>query len=97
MLPLFWVGHKRDLNVDDLCKPLKEHESNLLGNKFARVWEGECKKANVRKKIKAIKEDISIANISSIKPSLLKVICRCYGLQLYAYGIILAILELGLK
>ena len=83
ILPLFRLGYRRDLEVEDLCKPLKEHQSNLLGEKIAKIWEDECRKANSKKSLK--------------DPSLLKVILRCFGFKLFLYGVWIAVVELGLR
>jgi ATP-binding cassette subfamily C (CFTR/MRP) protein 4 len=35
-LPLFIEGYKRDLEVEDLFDPLKEHSSSHLGDKIEK-------------------------------------------------------------
>lgn len=35
-LPLFRVGRRRQLEVEDLTVPLKEHTSNVLGDKIEK-------------------------------------------------------------
>ncbi|XP_077294803.1 putative multidrug resistance-associated protein lethal(2)03659 [Arctopsyche grandis] len=42
--PLFWTGYKRDLEINDLYQPLKEHTSSSLGDKFQVLWDDEAKK-----------------------------------------------------
>ncbi|XP_045472448.1 probable multidrug resistance-associated protein lethal(2)03659 [Harmonia axyridis] len=37
-LPIFAKGNARDLTEDDLYKPLRDHRSNMLGNKLEREW-----------------------------------------------------------
>ena len=87
------------MTVDDLYEPLKEHKSNLLGEKVAKVWEDECRKVNLKHSLitKDNKRNYNVKSPTSTKPSLLKVLLRCFGFQLFLYGIFLAILELGFK
>ncbi|KOC62515.1 putative multidrug resistance-associated protein lethal(2)03659 [Habropoda laboriosa] len=47
-LPTFWVGCRRDLEVTDLYKPLKEHKSSYLGSKISRIWEKEYQEKKLK-------------------------------------------------
>ncbi|ERL93563.1 hypothetical protein D910_10852 [Dendroctonus ponderosae] len=40
-LPIFYKGWIKDYNEDDLCKPLREHESHKLGDKLEEEWKLE--------------------------------------------------------
>lgn len=82
ILRTFWVGYRRDLEVTDLCKPLKEHTSGILGVKIAETWEKECE-AHRRGKVK--------------EPSLMRVLIKCFGVKIMIYGIALAIMEITLR
>ncbi|XP_054272885.1 probable multidrug resistance-associated protein lethal(2)03659 [Macrosteles quadrilineatus] len=76
-LGLFREGNKRDLEVEDLYVPLKEHTSNVLGDRIEKKWREECKRAAIKKR----------------EPSLLRVLLRIFGPKLMAYGLVLAIVE----
>lgn len=83
ILRTFWVGYRRDLEVTDLYKPLNEHTSAILGVKIADAWKKECTAAQCRGK--------------GARPSLLKVIIRCFGFKIFLYGIVLAVMEIALR
>ncbi|XP_054270037.1 probable multidrug resistance-associated protein lethal(2)03659 [Macrosteles quadrilineatus] len=76
-LGLFREGNRRDLEVEDLYVPLKEHTSNVLGDRIEKKWREECKRAAIKKR----------------EPSLLRVLLRIFGPKLMAYGLVLAIVE----
>lgn len=40
-LPIFYKGWKKELDEDDLYKPLKDHESHRLGDKLEEIWKLE--------------------------------------------------------
>ncbi|XP_046622340.1 ATP-binding cassette subfamily C member 4-like [Neodiprion virginianus] len=46
MIPIFWKGAKRDLQVTDLYDPLKYDESGSLGDRLQTEWEKELIKAD---------------------------------------------------
>lgn len=81
ILGTFRKGYKRDLEIEDLFVPLKEHRSDLLGNRIERIWEDELIKAKQANR----------------NPSLTRVLCRCFGWKIMAYGLILAATELFLR
>ncbi|XP_049853484.1 probable multidrug resistance-associated protein lethal(2)03659 [Schistocerca gregaria] len=77
-LRIFKTGLKRDIEIEDLYAPLKEHKSSLLGERFERLWKQECRRAVKNKR----------------SPSYLRVILSAYGWKYMMYGCILAALEL---
>ncbi|KDR22129.1 probable multidrug resistance-associated protein lethal(2)03659 [Zootermopsis nevadensis] len=81
ILDTFWKGYKRDLETSDICAPLKEHKSDYLGNKFEKFWNEEVKHASEQNK----------------KPSLLRVITRCFGAKIMVYGLVLFVMEFSLR
>lgn len=88
MLSTFWVGYKRDLELSDLPKPLKEHKSSNVGNKLSASWEKQFERFNNQNKSEKKK-------ISS--PSLLRSLVKVFGIETMTYGIILAIMEAPTK
>ncbi|CAK9828719.1 Probable multidrug resistance-associated protein lethal(2)03659 [Anthophora retusa] len=99
-LPTFWVGCHRDLEVNDLYKPLKEHTSNYLGSKISRVWQKEYQAYEKQKLLSGEKDsdDRKYSGGKKLKePSLIKVLVKCFGVQIMLYGIILAVLEISLR
>ncbi|XP_066255318.1 probable multidrug resistance-associated protein lethal(2)03659 isoform X2 [Euwallacea similis] len=44
--PLFYKGYKRGLKGEDVFQHLKEHDSELLGEKLEKEWAEELKKKN---------------------------------------------------
>lgn len=81
ILGTFWKGYRRDLQVTDIYAPLKEHKSDHLGDQIERYWKEEVKNAEIRKR----------------KPSLFRVIVRCFGVKIMLYGVILFLLEFLLR
>ncbi|EDW78164.1 uncharacterized protein Dwil_GK24852 [Drosophila willistoni] len=80
-LPTFLKGRKRTLDTKDLYKALKEHKSETLGNRICDAWEHEIQKKKDNKK----------------EPSLLKVIIKVFGWYFALLGVVLFLLELGLR
>ncbi|XP_014275641.1 probable multidrug resistance-associated protein lethal(2)03659 [Halyomorpha halys] len=80
-LPLFWEGHSRDLTVEDLPEPLKEHSSGYLGDQIEKLWDEEVAKAQLKKK----------------EPSLLRVVVKMFGLRLMLYGTVIFFSEIVLR
>ncbi|XP_014275661.1 probable multidrug resistance-associated protein lethal(2)03659 [Halyomorpha halys] len=80
-LPLFWEGYTRDLKVNDLPEPLKEHSSEYLGDRIEKLWEEEVARAQRNKK----------------EPSLLLVIIKMFGPRFMLYGTVLFITEVVLR
>ncbi|XP_043593268.1 probable multidrug resistance-associated protein lethal(2)03659 isoform X2 [Bombus pyrosoma] len=92
-LPIFWTGYHRDLEVTDLYKTLKEHNSNYLGTKISKVWQKDYEAYRKQKLLNKEKggSDESYTGRKKLKePSLLKVLMKCFGLQLIFYGVIYA-------
>lgn len=80
-LPIFWSGLKKELDTEDLFEPLKEHASGPLGDRISRLWESESARAAR----------------AGRAPSLLRVLLRAYALRLSMYGVLLLVMECGLK
>lgn len=81
MLPIFYKGYKKELEVSDMFETLQEHRSDKMGDKLEAAWE---------------KERV-LAKQASRDPSLLRALLREFGLYLFMYGCIVAVLELGVK
>lgn len=80
-LPLFRVGYSRDLTIEDLPAPLKEHTSSTLGDKLEKAWDREVSKARSRKK----------------EPSLVSVIIEVFGCKVLLYGTVIFFYEIVLR
>ncbi|KAG9435895.1 multidrug resistance-associated protein lethal [Apis mellifera carnica] len=94
-LPIFWNGSRKDLEVSDLYRPLKEHKSSYLGTKISKTWQKEYK---AYEKQKLLNEKKGKYNQKKLKePSLLKVLFKCFGFQLLIYGIFLAVADIVLR
>lgn len=102
ILRTFWLGYKRDLEVSDLYKPLKEHTSGVLGEKITSIWQAEFKRLN--------KTDLSDVQNNDYRkdkgaeketkfkePSLLRVLIKCFGAKVMMYGVLLAVMEIVLR
>ena len=97
---MFWTGFRRDLEVDDLYKPLNEHKSSLLGEKISKAWEEEVEKFNKKQTLKEKdfdRDKNNDVNLVKNQPSLLKVLIKCFGFQIILYGILLAVMEIVLR
>ncbi|XP_041674410.1 probable multidrug resistance-associated protein lethal(2)03659 [Drosophila eugracilis] len=81
-LPILFKGRKKTLEPTDLYTTLKGHKADTLGNKFFETWQAEVKSCKDKPK----KE-----------PSILKVIVKVFGWQLFVSGIICGFLELGTR
>ncbi|ALC40251.1 CG7627, partial [Drosophila busckii] len=81
-LPTFLKGRKRMLETTDLYKALKEHKSATLGDKLSAAWELE-----LDKKQKNAKKE----------PKLLRALWRVFGWYFALLGLVLFVLELGLR
>lgn len=82
-IPIFLKGYRKDLEISDLPETLKTHKSEKLGNKLATAWEQE----QARVKIKGGKG----------KPSLTRTLGKVFGLEIMAYGVLLASVEIGIR
>ncbi|KAM7361614.1 putative multidrug resistance-associated protein lethal(2)03659 [Cochliomyia hominivorax] len=80
-LPIFFKGRKKTLDTKDLYRALDEHKSENLGNDMCQSWEKELEKAANSKK----------------RPSLLRAAMRVFGWRFALLGLILFLLELGLR
>ncbi|CAD6992119.1 probable multidrug resistance-associated protein lethal(2)03659 [Ceratitis capitata] len=80
-LPIFFKGRKKTLDTKDLYKALTVHKSETLGNDLSAAWDQELKKTSSSKK----------------GPSLLKATTRVFGCRFVLLGLVLLILELGLR
>lgn len=102
MLKIFWVGYRRELEIEDLTRPLDEHKSSLLGDKISAAWEAELQRV---KKL----ESSSFANkepsqhgektegekiSKKHQPSLTRVLVKVFGFKTMLYGIALAFVEI---
>lgn len=100
-MPTFWTGYKRDLEITDLCVPLKEHTSSILGNKIADAWNKECQIYEKQKEellLRIGNDNHDKRREKKLKqPSLLRVIIKCFGLPIMMYGLILAVMEIVLR
>ena len=90
------------MEVTDLYKPLKEHTSNLLGEKITSVWEEEFKRLNKSQlpgtQKQANEKGKNESKESNFKePSLMRVLIKCFGLKVAMYGVFLAIMEILLR
>ncbi|KAI4485478.1 hypothetical protein M0804_006983 [Polistes exclamans] len=79
ILNTFLLGYKRELQETDLYSPLKEDQSNLLGDRIFKIWEDEERKC--RKK-----------NDGSV-PRLYIILIKCFGKSIMLLGIALAFME----
>uniref|UniRef100_T1GTT2 Uncharacterized protein n=1 Tax=Megaselia scalaris TaxID=36166 RepID=T1GTT2_MEGSC len=80
-IPLFLKGRTKDLESDDLYKPLKEHRSDNLGNKLSKSWEHELQVSAKKNK----------------NPSLLRASLNVFGWEIVLQGFVLLILEFGCR
>ncbi|EGI58008.1 Putative multidrug resistance-associated protein lethal(2)03659 [Acromyrmex echinatior] len=93
ILRTFWVGYHRDLEVTDLYTPLKEHTSDILGDKLAKAWQKECEAYQCR-----LKQVVKSGSQKKIKePSLMKVLMKCFGLKIILYGICATFAEIVIR
>ncbi|KAH8395710.1 hypothetical protein KR222_010260, partial [Zaprionus bogoriensis] len=81
-LPILFKGRKTTLEPTDLYEVLNEHKAEKLGEKLYQAWQIEAK-APGRK--------------PGNKNGLLRVILKVFGWELFISGIVIAILELGLR
>ncbi|XP_063224182.1 ATP-binding cassette sub-family C member 4-like isoform X2 [Bacillus rossius redtenbacheri] len=79
--PIFWKGFKRDLTEDDLYAPLRSHKSDLLGDKLEQLWTRELQRS---KKLRR-------------EPSLVRVLLRCFWLELCLLGTLLFSVEVFVR
>lgn len=87
---LFRTGYRRDLDVNDLYEPLKEHSSHKLGEQISALWEEECQRVK-------IKNNSAKNSHNKLEPSLLRVLLRLFGAKLVFLGICLVLMEILLR
>nr|XP_013098632.1 unnamed protein product [Stomoxys calcitrans] len=80
-LPTFFKGRKKTLDTKDLYRALNEHKSETLGNEMCESWQKELDKKLNSKK----------------QPSLMRATARVFGWRFACLGLLLFILELGLR
>ncbi|XP_014296337.1 probable multidrug resistance-associated protein lethal(2)03659 [Microplitis demolitor] len=101
VLKIFWEGYKRDLEITDLHRPLKEHKSSILGDKLAAAWDTEVQQYNGNVKSKKEPDrSFSTAKVKHKKgktPSLQRALIKVFGARIALYGVALAIMELVLR
>ncbi|XP_011301163.1 probable multidrug resistance-associated protein lethal(2)03659 [Fopius arisanus] len=95
ILKTFYVGYKRDLEIDDLTEPLKEHKSSYLGDKISAAWETELNRFNQQQE--KAKQKGKKSNDKKKTPSLNRVLIKVFGLKVALYGVALAIMEIVLR
>nr|XP_034196002.1 probable multidrug resistance-associated protein lethal(2)03659 isoform X1 [Osmia lignaria]XP_034196003.1 probable multidrug resistance-associated protein lethal(2)03659 isoform X1 [Osmia lignaria]XP_034196004.1 probable multidrug resistance-associated protein lethal(2)03659 isoform X1 [Osmia lignaria]XP_034196006.1 probable multidrug resistance-associated protein lethal(2)03659 isoform X1 [Osmia lignaria]XP_034196007.1 probable multidrug resistance-associated protein lethal(2)03659 isoform len=83
ILKLFIIGYKKELKEEDLYSPLKEDKSSYLGQRIVKNWEIEVKRHEKRK--------------DSPKPSLFRVLYKCFGKAVMNTGLALFVLEFGIR
>lgn len=71
------------MEPSDLYDVLSEHKADKLGEKLYQTWETEFLQAQGQKGAK--------------KPSMLRVVLRVFGWELVISGIVIGVLELGLR
>lgn len=81
IFPIFRAGRKHDYDANDLYKPLKVHESKLMGDRLCDAWDNELKSQRE----------------TGRKPSLLRATLRVFGVEFILLGILLFVLEVFLK
>ncbi|XP_060665712.1 probable multidrug resistance-associated protein lethal(2)03659 [Drosophila nasuta] len=83
-LPILFKGRKTTLEPSDLYDVLQEHKGDNLGEKVFQAWQDEAKKISERKG-------------RNPKNGILRVILKVFGWELVYTGIVIAILEIGLR
>lgn len=81
IFPVFRAARRPEFDTNELYKPLKNHKSDLLGDKLCKAWEDEV----IAKKAK------------NQKPSLLRVTLRVFGMEFMVLGLALFALEFFLR
>ncbi|XP_062142485.1 probable multidrug resistance-associated protein lethal(2)03659 [Drosophila sulfurigaster albostrigata] len=81
-MPTFLKGRKKVLETSDLYKTLREHKTETLGDKISVAWNRELLKQQKN---------------PNKKPSLLCALIRVFGWYYGLLGLVLFLLELGLR
>lgn len=79
---IFRLRYERDLESSDLYNCLKQYSSQTLGNLISKIWNQEQEKC---------KEE----NLR--KPSLLRVLLRCFGKELIVMGLLQGFNEIFIR
>uniref|UniRef100_A0A0K8VHX2 Putative multidrug resistance-associated protein lethal(2)03659 n=1 Tax=Bactrocera latifrons TaxID=174628 RepID=A0A0K8VHX2_BACLA len=80
-MPVFFKGRKKTLDERDLFRALNSHRSATLGNKMGVAWEAEIDKKRQKHQ----------------EPKLLNAVLRVFGARYALLGLILFLLEIGLR
>ncbi|XP_061393549.1 probable multidrug resistance-associated protein lethal(2)03659, partial [Musca vetustissima] len=80
-MPTFFKGRKKVLDETDLFRALKEHKSDLMGNKLSQAWEEQIEKSKRTGK----------------DPSLIKATVKVFGLHYMLLGILMFLFEIFLR
>lgn len=101
VLKIFWDGYKRELEIEDLSQPLKEHKSSLLGDSLAAAWDKEVQlyDTNTKQKNEPGKSEsnVKVKHKKSKTPSLQRALTKVFGTRIALYGVALAIQELVIR
>lgn len=81
-LPILFKGRKKTLEPTDLYQALKDHKAESLGDIFFGTWQAEVN---------------SCRNNPKKEPSIIKVILKVFGWQLFMSGVVIGVLELGTR
>ncbi|XP_014214762.1 probable multidrug resistance-associated protein lethal(2)03659 [Copidosoma floridanum] len=79
----YLTGYRRELEETDLYSPLHEHSSRYLGNKISRYWQKELDRCE--------------KSHAKRKPSLFRVLVRCFGCDVMMIGLCLGFLEFCIR
>ncbi|KAH0554301.1 probable multidrug resistance-associated protein lethal(2)03659 [Cotesia glomerata] len=101
VLKIFWNGYKRELEIEDLPQPLKEHKSSLLGDNLAAAWDKEVQLYDTNTKPKKepgkSESNVKVKHKKSKTPSLQRALTKVFGARIALYGVALAIQELVIR
>ncbi|XP_043284651.1 probable multidrug resistance-associated protein lethal(2)03659 [Venturia canescens] len=106
VLKTFWVGYRRELEIEDLAEPLEEHKSSILGDRISAAWQAELERVRKiqRNRSKGSSSPCQCIDMEKdskhsqrIKPSLMRVLIRVFGFKIMLYGVTLAVMEFLLR
>ncbi|CAD6227313.1 GSCOCT00011969001.2-RA-CDS [Cotesia congregata] len=83
-LKLFSKGAKDGITLEDLFTPITSDRSKFLADKLEHAWHNELTKLELTE---SNQKDKDSTTIKSLKPSLLRAIIRCFGMQIFIFGI----------
>ncbi|XP_043284648.1 probable multidrug resistance-associated protein lethal(2)03659 [Venturia canescens] len=98
-LKTFWVGFRREIEIEDLPRPLREHKSSYLGDKMSVAWEAELQRVRESQK-KSLENGRSGRREKpsrTSKPSLTRVLIKVFGLKTLLYGLALGVMEIFIR